>query len=95
MSNQTAPIITVLDIELLPIEAQVWQLFDQNVGLNQIQQDWTLMSFAAKRLDPMAPTVPLRKRRHRPRTWTCRTRPVCAMTASWWRRCGRSCMSPT
>jgi len=63
MSNQTAPIITVLDIELLPIEAQVWQLFDQNVGLNQIQQDWTLMSFAAKRLDPMAPTVPLRKRK--------------------------------
>ena len=32
----TAPIITVLDIELLPIEAQVWALFDQNVGLLEV-----------------------------------------------------------
>lgn len=63
MTAHTSPIITVLDIELLPIEAQVWQLFDQNIGLSQISQDWTLMSFAAKRLDPAAPSVSLRTRK--------------------------------
>lgn len=42
------PKILVLDIETAPILAYVWGLFDQNIGLNQIKQDWHLMSWAAK-----------------------------------------------
>lgn len=61
--KQASPIITTIDIELFPIEAHVWKLFDNNVGLNQIQQDWTVMSFAAKRLDPRAPTRSLLARK--------------------------------
>jgi uncharacterized protein YprB with RNaseH-like and TPR domain len=43
-----APRILFFDIETFPIEAYVWALFDQNVGLNQIKQDWTMASFCAK-----------------------------------------------
>ena len=39
------------DIETLPIGANVWGLFDQNVGLNQINEDWAMLSFAAKYYD--------------------------------------------
>ena len=35
----TGPKILIVDIETAPIVAQVWGLFDQNVGLNQIAQD--------------------------------------------------------
>lgn len=42
------PKILVLDIETAPISGFVWRLWKQNVGLNQIQTDWYLMSFAAK-----------------------------------------------
>ena len=43
----------VFDIETSAITAQVWGLKDQNIGLNQIVEDWHLMSFAAKWLgDP-------------------------------------------
>ena len=42
------PKILTCDIETLPIGANVWGLFDQNVGLNQINEDWAMLSFAAK-----------------------------------------------
>jgi uncharacterized protein YprB with RNaseH-like and TPR domain len=42
------PKILFIDIETSPIIAQVWRLFDQNVGLNQIQVDWSILSFCAK-----------------------------------------------
>lgn len=45
------PLIVTLDIETAPYEAYVWGLWDQNVGLNQIKTEWSLLSFAAKRLD--------------------------------------------
>lgn len=44
------PIINTLDIETAPIEAATWGLFKQNVGLNQIRKDWTILSVAWKRL---------------------------------------------
>lgn len=47
----TKPKILVWDIETSPIIAHVWDLWDQNVGLNQIVQDWNIISFAAKWLD--------------------------------------------
>ncbi len=47
------PKILLLDIETAPIVAWVWGIWEQNVGLNQIQKDWHLLSWAAKWLgDP-------------------------------------------
>lgn len=44
------PTIVTLDIETAPITAYVWGLFKQNVGLNQIVQDWSILSVAWKYL---------------------------------------------
>ena len=49
MSKYTKPKILFVDIETSPIIADVWQLFDQNVGLNQIQQDWSIIAWAEMR----------------------------------------------
>lgn len=46
--NLVGPKILFIDIELKPILAQVWALWDQNVGLNQIQEDWSILSYCAK-----------------------------------------------
>lgn len=45
------PVIITLDIETAPLEVYSWGLWDVNVGLNQIITEWSLLSFAAKRLD--------------------------------------------
>jgi hypothetical protein len=42
------PKILIFDIETSSIVAHVWGLYDQNVSLNQIEQDWYILSFAAK-----------------------------------------------
>ena len=42
------PKILLLDIETSPILADVWQLWDNNVGLNQIRKDWQVISWSAK-----------------------------------------------
>lgn len=42
------PKILLLDIETAPIIGYVWSLWDQNVGLNQIKQDWHILSWSAK-----------------------------------------------
>src|SRR5216683_1799592 len=42
------PKTLILDIETSPITAYVWGLKDQNIGLNQIKQDWTVLAWAAK-----------------------------------------------
>lgn len=42
--------IVVSDIETAPIVAKVWGLFKVNVGLNQIEQDWSILSIAFKYL---------------------------------------------
>jgi DNA polymerase elongation subunit (family B) len=44
----TKPRILALDIETFSMELLGWGLYDQNFGLNQIQQDWTVASWAAK-----------------------------------------------
>jgi hypothetical protein len=47
------PKILLFDIETLPIECYTWGIWQQNIGLNMIKQDWTVASFAAKWLgDP-------------------------------------------
>jgi predicted RNA-binding Zn-ribbon protein involved in translation (DUF1610 family) len=47
----TAPKIVTLDIETSPIVAYVWGLFKQFVSLNQIVEDWSILSFSYKWLD--------------------------------------------
>ena len=42
------PKILLLDLETSPIIAHVWKLWDNNVGLNQIQTDSHLLSWTAK-----------------------------------------------
>lgn len=52
------PKILVLDIETSPLLAHVWGLWDQNVGLNMIESEWHIMSFAAKWLgDPISKVI--------------------------------------
>lgn len=47
----TKPKTTILDIETATITAHVWGLWDQTVGLNQIAEDWRILSFASKTLN--------------------------------------------
>lgn len=42
------PKILIIDIETSPIMGKVWSLWKQNVSLDQIEQDWFIMSYAAK-----------------------------------------------
>jgi len=49
----TGPKVLFIDIETRPILAHVWGCWDQNVALNQIASDWSILSFSAKwRGDP-------------------------------------------
>jgi hypothetical protein len=48
LTTKSGPRIFVYDIETAPIMAHVWKLWDNNVGLNQIQSDWFIMSFCGK-----------------------------------------------
>jgi len=43
-----SPKVLLLDIETSPVLAYVWSLWKQNVGLNQIAEDWCILSFCAK-----------------------------------------------
>lgn len=45
------PAILGIDIETFPILGYFWSTFKQNIGLNQIKEDWSLMSFSAEWLD--------------------------------------------
>jgi len=47
----TRPKILIYDIETAPMLSYVWGMWDQNVGLNMIAQDWHIMSWSAKWLD--------------------------------------------
>lgn len=42
------PRILLYDIETSPIIAHMWSMWQQGFGLNQIESDWFIMSFAAK-----------------------------------------------
>lgn len=45
-----SPVIYTLDIETSPLESYTWGTFDQNVAINQIKTEWTILSYCAKRL---------------------------------------------
>lgn len=48
---KNGPKVLIFDIETAPILANVWDLWKQNVSINQIEKDWHVLSFAAKWLD--------------------------------------------
>lgn len=43
-----APKILTIDIETAPLESYTWGIWEQNVGLDQIKTDWSILSYAAK-----------------------------------------------
>lgn len=46
--QKTAPKILVLDIETAPMEVYSWGLFDQNIGLEMVKENTTVLSWSAK-----------------------------------------------
>lgn len=40
--------VLILDIETSPILAHVWRIWDENIGLDQIEEEWNLLSYCAK-----------------------------------------------
>lgn len=56
----------IFDIETAPITAWVWGLYDQNIGLNQIKEDWHLLAWAAKWLGEPASKVMYMDNRRNP-----------------------------
>lgn len=46
--KNNSPRILVFDIETAPMVVYAWGLFDQNIALNQIKDDWFVLSWAAK-----------------------------------------------
>ena len=47
-TRHLGPKILTLDIETAPVRGWVWRLFKENLGLNQIDKDWYVLSWAAK-----------------------------------------------
>jgi len=45
------PKVLIYDIETAPMLGYCWSLWDQNIGLNQIESDWYVLSWSAKWLD--------------------------------------------
>lgn len=51
----SAPRIVTLDIETAPLESFHWGLWDQNISLDQIDRDWSILAYSAKWLDQTTP----------------------------------------
>lgn len=50
----SGPKILTIDVETSPLESYTWGIWDQNVGLEQIKTEWTILSYAAKWLGKKA-----------------------------------------
>lgn len=48
------PRVVTLDIETAPLVSYTWDIWDQNVGLDQIHVEWSIISFSAKWLGEKA-----------------------------------------
>jgi hypothetical protein len=46
--TRNGPRILFLDIETAPLQSYHWGLWDQNIGLEQIGTEWSILSFSAK-----------------------------------------------
>ena len=51
LSKSDKPRALVFDIETAPMLGYVWSLWQNDVGLNQLAQDWSILSWSAKWLD--------------------------------------------
>lgn len=49
--SKKPPKILLFDVETAPILAYTWDIWDQNIALNQIKQDWFVLSWSAKWID--------------------------------------------
>lgn len=49
--------VLIVDIETLPMEAYIWGMYDQHIGLDMIKTDWSILSFSAKWLGAPAEEV--------------------------------------
>jgi hypothetical protein len=47
--------IATADIETSPLESYTWGLWDQNIGLEQIKVDWSILAYCFKWLDDPKP----------------------------------------
>lgn len=47
-SKNVSPKILFFDIETAPLRAHLWSMWQQGVGLNQIESDWYMLSFCCK-----------------------------------------------
>lgn len=45
---RSGPKVLLLDIETKPMLAYIWSLYQDGVALNQLESDWSILSFAAK-----------------------------------------------
>lgn len=50
-TREGTPRILTLDIETSPLLSYHWRIFDENIGIDQIVEDTTILSFGAKWLD--------------------------------------------
>lgn len=49
--EKKGPRILFFDIETAPLKAHLWSMWQQGVGLNQIESDWYMLSFCCKWAD--------------------------------------------
>jgi len=48
VAPKKGPKVLLFDIETAPLLGYVWQLWENNVALNQVQSDWYVLSWSAK-----------------------------------------------
>lgn len=46
--NNTGPRVLVFDIETAPLRSFHWRMFKENIGIDQIDEDWYMLTWAAK-----------------------------------------------
>lgn len=51
VKEKKGPRILFFDIETAPLKAHLWSMWQQGVGLNQIESDWYMLSFCCKWAD--------------------------------------------
>lgn len=51
VKEKKGPRILFYDIETAPLKAHLWSMWQQGVGLNQIESDWFMLSFCCKWAD--------------------------------------------
>lgn len=47
-SLATDPRVLIIDIETAPLECYTWGIWEQNIGLDQVKEDWSILCYCAK-----------------------------------------------